>query len=66
MVALSCFLLLFSVLFLIFPNIPFSFFLTVGEDLGDIFIKLFPSSLSQLAVNFTVCLQISQGMGMRP
>lgn len=35
----------FSALFLIFPNIPFSF-LTVGEDLGDISIKLFASSLS--------------------
>lgn len=50
------FLLLFSVLFLVFPNILLFFFLTVDEDLGDIFIKLSPSSLSQLVVNFTVCL----------
>lgn len=49
-------LLLFSVLFLVFPNILLYFFLTVDEDLGDIFIRLSPSSLSQLVVNFTVCL----------
>lgn len=34
----------FSVLFLIFPNIPFPF-LTAAEKLGDIFRKLFPNSL---------------------
>lgn len=65
MAVLSCFLLLFSVLFLIFPNTPF-WFLTVDEDLGDIFKKQFPTSLSQPTVNFTVCLQISQGAGVRP
>lgn len=36
----------FSVLFLIFPNIPFPF-LTAAEKLGDIFRKLFPNSLSK-------------------
>lgn len=55
-VSIIMFLLLFSGLFLVFPNILLGVFLTVDEDLGDIFIRLSPSSLSQLVVNFTVCL----------